>query len=120
MVTVLVSLPGIFFQQWPAGAQQPDFSVASIRQAAIGSQGEKGLARENIAHAPDSLTMRSVTIKRCIQWAWDVADFQVAGPAWISSDRFDIVAKAGMPASETDLRLMLRSLPAARASSCIA
>jgi hypothetical protein len=65
-LAVLVSLPAIFFQQWPAGAQQPDFSVASVRQAAIGSQGEKGLARENIAHAPDSLTMRSVTLKRCV------------------------------------------------------
>src|SRR5438046_7881143 len=94
-------------------AQAPAFAVASVKQSAAGF-GEKGEFRTAIAPGPDSLTMRNVTLKSGIQWAWSVADYQVLGPGWIGSERFDITAKADMPVSEDDLRLMLQGLLAAR------
>src|SRR2546422_933251 len=84
-------------------AQVPAFAVASVKPSGVAGLGEKGEAKVSIAHGPDSLTMRNVTLKSGIQWAWSVADYQVLGPGWIGSERFDITAKADMPVSEDEL-----------------
>src|SRR5438093_1196685 len=89
-----------------AWAQALGFAVASVKQSGVAGLGEKGEAKVSIAHGPDSLTMRNVTLKNGNQWAWSVADYQVLGPGWIGSERFDITAKADMPVSEDELRLM--------------
>jgi len=87
-------------------AATPAFEVASIRV------GEPG--REAIEVVPGSLTMRHVRLTACIRWAYGVPEFQVSGPAWMNDVWFDISAKAGSPASEADLRLMLQTLLADR------
>lgn len=46
----------------------------------------------------------------CIQWAYSVSSYQVSGPSWIDSERYDISARAAGPAPEAQLRLMLRPL----------
>jgi uncharacterized protein (TIGR03435 family) len=43
-----------------------------------------------------------------------VQDYQVTGPGWINEERFDIVAKAGTPAPDNQLRTMLQALLADR------
>jgi uncharacterized protein (TIGR03435 family) len=58
--------------------------------------------------------MRNVSLQACIGWAYNVQQLQINGPAWLNADRFDIVAKAGIPATESQLRLMLRALLADR------
>jgi uncharacterized protein (TIGR03435 family) len=68
----------------------------------------------NITTSPDGLTMRNVTLSACIQWAYDVRDFQISGPGWLSEDRYDVAAKAAGPAPEDQLRLMLQTLLAER------
>jgi uncharacterized protein (TIGR03435 family) len=51
-------------------------------------------------------------IKYFIQRAYDLKDYQVSGgPGWITSDRFDIEAKAeSAEAKESQMRLMLQTL----------
>jgi len=57
------------------------------------------------------LTATNVTAAMLIRFAHDLPDFQVfGGPDWISSDRFDVVAKAETDAPLDQKRLMLRRL----------
>ena len=61
------------------------------------------------------LTVANFTVKRLIQFAYDIKQFQIAGgPGWTESDRFDIAAKADGPTKPNQLQLMLQSLLAER------
>jgi uncharacterized protein (TIGR03435 family) len=46
--------------------------------------------------------------------AYHVLDYQVSGPEWMGSTRYDISAKAGEAVKEDQLRVMLRALLAER------
>ncbi len=93
-----------------AGADQ--FEVASVKpnRSATGETAP----REKITASPGSLTMQSVSLQACIKWAYGLRDFQISGPGWISSEKYDIAAKSTGPATEQELRLMLRALLADR------
>ena len=102
-----------------AAAGTPTFDVASIRP----SQGRGGRGMEmhmggalglNVHVSPDTVTMRNASLRTCIGWAYHVMEYQVSGPDWLGSERFDIVAKAAGPASEGDLRTMMQGLLADR------
>lgn len=98
-----------------ASAQpSPSFEVASAKVSQLARTGAEGSTRESIDVSPGSLTMRNVSLRSCIRWAFGVKDFQIAAPAWIASERYDIVAKAPGPVPNDQLRLMLQSLLAGR------
>ena len=63
---------------------------------------------------PGNVTMRDVTAATCIKWAYGVQDSQIAGPDWLQSEHFDIVAKAGDPVTDDQLKLMMQALLADR------
>jgi uncharacterized protein (TIGR03435 family) len=91
---------------------QSAFDVASIRLShPVAGEGGR---RENVRFSPDSLTMRNVSLKAAVAWAWHVFEYQVQGPGWLNSDRWDVAAKAGGAVSEDQLRLMLEALLADR------
>jgi len=96
------------FAQTPPAA--PSFEVASVKVSAMG----EGKNRETIQATPGSLSMRNITLKSCIRWAYHVMDPQVSGPEWLNSQRYDIVGKAAGPAKEDELRPMLQTLLASR------
>ena len=51
------------------------------------------------------------TLKRLIAEAFEVKDYQIeGGPAWLTTDYFDIAANAGAEASPADVKTMLRTL----------
>jgi uncharacterized protein (TIGR03435 family) len=60
------------------------------------------------------LNYSAASLKAILQQAYEVRDFQIAGPEWMASTRFDVRAKlpAGEPASKVPE--MLRSLLAER------
>jgi uncharacterized protein (TIGR03435 family) len=89
----------------------PTFEVASFRISAKPS----GRGGERIEVAPGSLIMGNVRFVTAVRWAYHVLEYQVTGPAWIQEERYDIVAKAGTPVEEYELRHMLRTLLAERA-----
>ena len=60
------------------------------------------------------LTLQNYSLKRIIESAWDVKNYQILGPAWLDSDAFQIVAKAQPNTTEEQARLMCQSLLADR------
>jgi uncharacterized protein (TIGR03435 family) len=92
----------------------PAFEVASIRSTQGGRGRGEGVRRENIQVSPGTLTMRNVSFKSCVRWAYHVMSYQVSGPDWMDSERYDLSAKAAGPATEDQLRLMLQTLLAER------
>jgi uncharacterized protein (TIGR03435 family) len=54
--------------------------------------------------------MHDVTIETCIKWAYGVQRAQVSGPALLTSERYDIVAKADGRANPDEMKLMMRAL----------
>jgi uncharacterized protein (TIGR03435 family) len=91
--------------------------VASVKAAPPG-RGGRGAGMQGpfgqIHAEPGSLTMRNVSMNSAIAWAYSVQQFQVSGPGWLPSERYDITAKASEAAPEDQLRLMLRTLLADR------
>lgn len=88
-------------------AQQPTFAVASIHPSA----GEVKFEHDgNTETTPGTLRMQDVSVETCIKWAYGVQESQIAGPAWIDSDKFDITAKADGPATEDEMKRMLQTL----------
>jgi uncharacterized protein (TIGR03435 family) len=88
------------------------FDVASIHPSQFQSGDGEGGGRESIEISGGRLTMRNVTLRSCISWAYSVQDFQVIGAP--DTSRFDITAKAAAPASVAALRGMLGALLAER------
>jgi uncharacterized protein (TIGR03435 family) len=86
------------------------FEVASVRVSA----GAAGSRRDSIQFDPGSLTMRNVTLKDAIRWAYGVMGYQVSGPDWLDSRRYDIAAKTPAPAAGEQIREMLQTLLAER------
>lgn len=86
----------------------PAFDVASIRPSEGGGRGDV------VDLVPGSVTMRNMRLAGAIRWAYNVLDVQVSGPDWLNSTRFEIVAKAGTPAKEPELRQMMQKLLADR------
>ena len=90
--------------------QGASFEVATIKPAvpdAAGSSGEDG--------RQGTLRVYNVTLKRCIRYAYAIAEDQIlGGPKWIDDIRYDILAKANHPAGEPELLTMLQPLLADR------
>lgn len=96
-----------------APAADPAFDVASVKASKMADV-EAAKGRDIIQTSPDTLTMRIVNLVACLEWAYDVKDYQISGPTWLGSDRYDIVAKAAGPTSDAQMKLMLRTLLADR------
>ena len=97
------------------GAQTPAnaaFEVASVRP------NKSGDGRVMLGMQPGGrFTATNVPLRLLVRQAFNVQDFQiVGGPDWITSDRFDVVAKApdGVEFTADVMRPMLRSLLAER------
>jgi uncharacterized protein (TIGR03435 family) len=62
----------------------------------------------------DRLTYLNITLGEFVQMAYNVKHYQIEAPSWVidygSSDRYDVIAKAAMPASPDSLRAMLAPL----------
>ncbi len=87
------------------------FEVASIKPSAGDGR------RVGISIAPGGrFTASGINVKWLVQEAYDVRDFQISGgPDWLTSQRYDIVAKADEPnLTREKIRPMLRSLLAER------
>ncbi|MBI2679412.1 MAG: TIGR03435 family protein [Candidatus Solibacter usitatus] len=98
---------GLLFSLYSPAITQ-DFDVESAKRASPDSPGAD--SSERITRHPGELIMHNVTLSTCIQWAFNVQPFQVSGPSWLSSDRYEIWAKASPNVSDDQLRIMLRNL----------
>jgi len=87
------------------------FEVASVKAAAPCCAA--GQWRESTAGA-DRIDFRYVTMRYCIAFAYRVKEFQISGPAWLTEQRYDIVAKAADGTKHDQLPEMVQSLLAER------
>jgi len=93
---------------WGAGV--PVFEAASIHIAAPGEAGPGDIAR-NMDNSPGHFAMRNVPLRYCLEWAWDLKDYEISGPDWIKAEnRYDIIANAPAATSDDQMRQMLRNL----------
>src|SRR6185437_10786580 len=91
-------------------ANKPAFEAASIHIADPGEAGPGDIPR-NMDSSPGHFAMRNVPLRYCIEWAWDLKDYEISGPDWIKSEnRYDIIANAPGGATEDEMRLRLRNL----------
>ena len=89
-------------------AQNHGFEVAAIKHNPSGSS-MMSLGGPDLAGG--RFVARNVPLRALIRFAYNVPDFQLSGGAgWISSERFDVDAKADGPLTPDQARLRLRTL----------
>ena len=92
----------------------PSFEVATIHPSSpdqtIGEQIAQGRLRVGISINPSRVDIAFLTLADMIPIAYRVKPNQIAGPAWMKNDRWDILAKLPDSASQNQVPEMLRSL----------
>ena len=84
----------------------PAFEVASIKPSDDPPGSVSG-----IFETTGRINAKNVTLRRCVRGAYDTPEHQiVGGPKWVDQDRYDIEAKATVPAGDHELMLMLQTL----------
>jgi uncharacterized protein (TIGR03435 family) len=104
-------LAGSALAQTPA---PPAFEVASVKINTLYRQDDPSTWRLVITANPGSLTIRNATFRILLAYAFDIQRPMVAGLDWLDADRYDIVARAPGPATDPEMRPMLRALLADR------
>ena len=100
--------------------QQPNpkltFEVASIKPAAPQTMArlQGSVDGGPGTPAPGRIQFTDMPLRVLIMRAYNVQSFQVSGPSWMDSRRFDIIAKAPGGATREDARIMLQNLLADR------
>ena len=97
----------------PASQAQPAFEVATVKPA---NAAVTGNTSSGVSTGKGKLDARNVTLKRCIMGAYSVGPHQVVGgPDWLTSERFDILAKSEEPVDDDAVMMvMLQQLLAER------
>ncbi len=82
------------------------FEVASVRPS------EPGQRREVIGTDPGRFNMSNISLRRCIEWAYELGTpLELSAPDWMNDVRFDIAARAAdHNANDDQLRTMLKNL----------
>jgi uncharacterized protein (TIGR03435 family) len=93
------------------------FEVASIKPAAPPSDPHS--VRVMMRGGPETpdpgqLTYTNVSLKSVLMAAYDVKDYEISGPSWLDSTRFNITAKIAPGTNKDQFRLMLQNLLAER------
>ena len=101
---------------FPQTSPQRRFDVASIKPSRTARTGGEGSGREKITITPDSVIIENAGLSFCIQSAYNVKFYQVSGPDWLISDRYDIIAKKEGRSGNAQLMEMLQTLLADRFS----
>lgn len=103
----VLTVASVAAHQLPPSA--PAFEVASIKR------NKSGDGFISISFSPTRPTFTNIPVRQLIVRAYDVQPFQVVGgPSWITSDRFDVTAKAPDDATPQQASGMLQTLLADR------
>jgi uncharacterized protein (TIGR03435 family) len=91
-------------------SNQPAFEVASVKANKSGAPGGSFGGRPG-----GQLVVTNNTVRNIVRNSYGLQDFQiVGGPDWMSTDRFDIIAKAASDAPPSEMLLMAQRLLADR------
>ena len=89
-------------------APPPAFEVASVKPNTSGS------GSSHTSGTTGQLTITNRSLKELIQMAYSVQDFEISGPDWLGSVKFDIVAKIPAGAQKDQRPAMMQALLAER------
>ena len=92
------------------------FEVASVKPAAPPTPGQFMVGVRGGPGTPDpgQATFSNVTQRLLLTKAYGVQDYQISGPGWLDSERYDIVAKVPKGATKEQFMVMLQNLLAER------
>jgi uncharacterized protein (TIGR03435 family) len=107
--SVALVMAGAVFAQTPATA--PAFEVASVKPAPPPTP---GMIKMQMGGDPGMIDYKNVSLKSVIARAYEVKEFQVSGPDWLDTERFDILAKTPPHTPKEQIPVMLRGLLAER------
>jgi uncharacterized protein (TIGR03435 family) len=90
----------------------PAFEVASVKPAAAPSGGRAGSSMRGGPGTSDAdrIIFTNVTVTSVLLRAYEVKSYQVSGPDWLASERYDITAKIPSGATDQQFHLMLQRL----------
>lgn len=98
---------------WAALGQT--FEAASVKAAPQANPAGRSTMRGGPGTGdPGEITYTNVTLSTVIQRAYDVKAYQVAGPEWIGSKHYSVVAKVPAGATKEQFGIMLQNLLAER------
>jgi uncharacterized protein (TIGR03435 family) len=111
----LAGIPLVLFASCAALAQQagsaPALEVASVKPSAAQSDGH---VRVSMGGDPGRVNYTNVTLKNVLARAYDVRSYQITGPSWLDSERYDVIAKVPDGAPKEQIPAMLQNLLAER------
>lgn len=92
-----------------AAAQNPSFEAASVKPAVpVTGRGGRSTA------SGDRFTYANTTLVNILARAYLVKGYQIEGPSWLRTERYDIVAKAPENTPKEQIPFMLQTLIAER------
>ena len=99
-------------RRFEVASVKPALSPAELGRLAAQSGGPAQFPRFGISTQPGGrFSAGTSTLKALIVEAFEVRDYQIeGGPAWLTTDYFEITANAGADATPADVKAMLRTL----------
>lgn len=94
-------------------ADPPTFEVASVKTAAPpkdGRFGFTGMRGGPGTNDPGQVSYTNMPMRLLMMMAYDIKRYQVIGPDWLDSERYDVLAKVPAGATKEQARLMMQSL----------
>jgi uncharacterized protein (TIGR03435 family) len=85
----------------------PQFEVASVRPSPPGTVGQVGLG---LRIDGSQVSVRQFALRDCLAMAFNLKAYQISGPDWLATEKFDIVAKLPDGAPRDQIRAMLQAL----------
>jgi len=85
----------------------PQFEVASVRPSAPGGFGQVGLG---LRIDGSQVSVRQFALRDCLAMAFNIKAYQISGPDWLATQKYDIVAKLPDGAPRDQVRAMLQAL----------
>jgi len=106
---LIVFTSGSAFSQ--PDAKLPEFEVASIKPAPPPTGNNM---RVMMGGNPGRVNMSNITLRDMLRQAYQVKDYQISGPDWMNSTRYDVVATIPHNTPREQVPLMWQSLLADR------
>jgi uncharacterized protein (TIGR03435 family) len=112
-VLTVLAAGAAFAQTTP---DQLTFEVASVKPAAPPTDGRLMVGVRGGPGTPDpgQATFSNVTQRLLLAKAYGVQDYQISGPGWIDTERYEIVVKVPKGATKEQFMVMLQNLLAER------
>ena len=87
----------------------PAFEASSVKPAAPDQKGPSTRGGPGTAD-PGQATFSDVTLASVLMTAYDVKPYQIQGPGWLETEKYDIVAKVPAETSKDQYHRMLQNL----------